>query len=109
MKKLLAFGTVIAMLLLSFVACNEGDDCDTYYGDITIYNFNNYPYNLYVDDSLVRKLMVLDTINLVLRPQKYIFKMEQAEGYDSVPWVFQDTLFIDPCTSIAWDPYDRIH
>ncbi len=97
--------------LISFSGCleDESEHCNSHLGDITIINYNKDPYNLYVDDSLFRKLNKLDTVKLVLPAKYYDFKMIQVSGYDSVPYVYQQSIGIDPCASTFWDPYDLGH
>ena len=99
--------SVILFTLIGLTAIYSGckrDKCDYQTGDITICNFHNDPYNLFVDEVFNTKMAPWDTINLVMHYGQYNFKLVQVSGYDSVPAIFEESLAIDGCSSIAWDP-----
>ena len=96
--------TVVGFLsiVLSYSACEQEPKCDYSTGDITIYNFHDDPYNLFIDDVLNTKMDAWDTIKLDLHYGQYDFKLVQASGYDSVPNTYEKSIPIDGCTSTAW-------
>lgn len=100
---------VLLIILINFVGCFcERDHCDSGTGDKTIFNNHEDPYNLFVDDLLVTVLQPWDSITLYFEVGKYTkyydFKMIQESGYDSIPNVFEERLYVDPCWSSEWGP-----
>jgi hypothetical protein len=101
------FILLITLINFSGNSC-ERDHCDSGTGDITIFNNHENPYKLFVDDSLITVLQPWYSIKLYFKVGKYTkyydFKMIQESGYDSIPNILEERLYVDPCWSSEWGP-----
>ena len=104
-KTIILLGLITA--IISFAGCKRfsaGNWCEVDFGDITIHNYHDNPYNLYIDDIYNSVMQPWDTLKLDLHYGTYVFKLEQVSGYDSFPNILEDKIPIDACTSIGWGP-----